>query len=290
MILEEPTNEPDENYIKQEYVTQALKGMKPNKAPGSSKVSLDLIKALGETGEQWMHKVIEKVWEEEVMPDDWKMSEMVTLYKQKGDSLECGNYRGIKLLEHSLKIMERVIDKRLRQLIEINELQFGFMPGRGATDAMFIARQLQEKALEGNRKVYMGFVDLEKAYDRIPREVVYWCLRKRGVPDKIIRVIRMMYEGSETTIRTPYGNTRSFRVNVGVHQGSALSPFLFLVVLDTLSRELRDEELWEMLFADDLIIIAETLDQLQERYLAWDNCNVCTNTYSRLGSRSFYWQ
>ena len=145
------------------------------------------------------------------------------------------------------------------------------MPGRGATDAMFIARQLQEKALEGNRKVYMGFVDLEKAYDRIPREVVYWCLRKRGVPDKIIRVIRMMYEGSETTIRTPYGNTRSFRVNVGVHQGSALSPFLFLVVLDTLSRELRDEELWEMLFADDLIIIAETLDQLQERYLAWED-------------------
>ena len=268
--LVEPTQGPVQS-ISLGEVKAAIKKGKPNKAPGSSKVSLDLIKALGETGEQWMHKVIEKVWEEEVMPDDWKMSEMVTLYKQKGDSLECGNYRGIKLLEHSLKIMERVIDKRLRQLIEINELQFGFMPGRGATDAMFIARQLQEKALEGNRKVYMGFVDLEKAYDRIPREVVYWCLRKRGVPDKIIRVIRMMYEGSETTIRTPYGNTRSFRVNVGVHQGSALSPFLFLVVLDTLSRELRDEELWEMLFADDLIIIAETLDQLQERYLAWED-------------------
>ena len=255
----EPTQGPVQS-ISLGEVKAAIKKGKPNKAPGSSKVSLDLIKALGETGEQWMHKVIEKVWEEEVMPDDWKMSEMVTLYKQKGDSLECGNYRGIKLLEHSLKIMERVIDKRLRQLIEINELQFGFMPGRGATDAMFIARQLQEKALEGNRKVYMGFVDLEKAYDRIPREVVYWCLRKRGVPDKIIRVIRMMYEGSETTIRTPYGNTRSFRVNVGVHQGSALSPFLFLVVLDTLSRELRDEELWEMLFADDLIIIADSVD------------------------------
>ena len=219
-----------------------------------------------------MHEIIEKVWNEGEMPNDWKRSEMVTLYKQKGDSLECGSYRGIKLLEHSLKVMERIVDKRLRDLVDINELQFGFMPGKGATDAIFIARQLQEKALEGNRKVYMGFVDLEKAYDRIPREVVYWCLRKRGVPEKLISIVKMMYEGSETTVRTPYGKTSPFRVNVGVHQGSALSPFLFLVVLDTLSQGLRGDELWELLFADDLVIIADSLHQLQERYLAWEGC------------------
>ena len=115
----------------------------------------------------------------------------------------------------------------------------------------------------------MCFVDLEKAYDRVPRRVVYWCLRKRGVPEKLVRIVKMMYEGSRTTVLTKHGETGAFPVEVGLHQGSALSPFLFLVVIDTLTRELRNNELWELLFADDLVIIADTEDELRERFLAW---------------------
>ena len=79
-----------------------------------------------------------------------------------------------------------------------------------------------------------------------------------------------MYQGSLTTVLTKYGNTETFPVEVGLHQGSALSPFLFLIVLDTLTADLRNhDDTWELLFADDLVIIADTEHDLQERYIEW---------------------
>ena len=71
----------------------------------------------------------------------------------------------------------------VRQLVSINDSQFGFIPGRGTTDAIFVVRQLQEKYLAANKRLYMAFVDLEKAFDRVPQKVIWWVLRTwyRGV-------------------------------------------------------------------------------------------------------------
>ena len=77
--------------------------------------------------------------------------------------------------------MERVIEKIIRERIYIDDMQFGFMPGRGTTDAIFILRQLQEKHLAKNKKLYFAFVDLEKAFDRVPRKVIWWAMRKLGI-------------------------------------------------------------------------------------------------------------
>ena len=82
------------------------------------------------------------------IPKDWQLSTLIPLYKGKGDPLECGSYRGIKLLEHGMKVFERVLERRLRSKVNISETQFGFMPGKGTTDAIFIVHQLQEKYLE----------------------------------------------------------------------------------------------------------------------------------------------
>ena len=65
-----------------------------------------------------------------------------------------------------------------RQLVSIDDSQFGFVPGRGTTDAIFVVRQLQEKYLAANKRLYMAIVDLEKAFDRVPRKVIWWALRK----------------------------------------------------------------------------------------------------------------
>ena len=83
------------------------------------------------------------------------------------------NYRGLKLVDQVLKVVERVIEKMIRECIVIDDMQFGFMPRRGTTDAIFIVRQLQEKCLDKNKNLYFAFINLEKALDRVPRKVLW---------------------------------------------------------------------------------------------------------------------
>ena len=116
------------------------------------------------------------------MPDDWKVSSLIPIYKGKGSVLECGSYRGIKLLEHGMKVVERVFERRLRNIIEIDKMQFGFMPGKGTVDAIFIVRRMQECYADKMEQLFMCFVDLEKAFDRVPRTVIEWALRRKMVP------------------------------------------------------------------------------------------------------------
>jgi hypothetical protein len=172
-------------------------------------------------------------------------------------------------MEYCLKILEKIVEERLRKTTKIDEMQFGFMPGKSTVDAIFIVRQLYEKALEGNKKLFCAFVDLEKAYDRVPRELIWWCLRKRGVTEKIVRIIKEMYDGAKTKVKTPGGPTDEFEIKVGLHQGSSLSPYLFLLVIDTISETTRKEGVWELLFADDLVLMEETKEKLQERLVEW---------------------
>jgi len=85
--------------------------------------------------------------------------------------MECGSYKGIKLLEHAMKVVDRIFEYKIWQQIDIDDMQFGFMKGRGTTDAIFIVRQMQENFRAKEKKLCFGFVDLEKAFDRVPREV-----------------------------------------------------------------------------------------------------------------------
>ena len=102
------------------------------------------------------------------IPEEWKSSVVLPVYKGKGDPMECGSYRGIKLLEHAMKVVERIFQYRIRQQIEIDDMQFGYMKGNGTIDAIFMARQMQENFRVKGKKHYFGFVDLEKAFYSVP--------------------------------------------------------------------------------------------------------------------------
>ncbi|KAK3526825.1 hypothetical protein QTP70_034615, partial [Hemibagrus guttatus] len=115
----------------------------------------------------------------------------------------------------------------------------------------------------------VGGVDLEKAYDRVPREELWYCMRKSGVAEKYVRVMQDMYERSRTVVRCAVGQTEEFKVEVGLHQGSALSPFLFAMVMDQLSEEVRQESPWTMMFADDIVICSESREQVEENLERW---------------------
>ena len=111
-------------------------------------------------------------------------------------------------------------------------------------DAVFLVRNMQEKHLEKNRNLFAAFLDLEKAYDRVPREIVYWCLRKRNVPEGIVWLVEAMYANVTMVVRTSQGDTDSLEIGVGLHQGSALSPLLFIIIMDTLTENCRSEGTW----------------------------------------------
>ncbi|KAK3510541.1 hypothetical protein QTP70_009875 [Hemibagrus guttatus] len=168
-----------------------------------------------------------------------------------------------------MKLWERVVEARLRKVVEICEQQYGFMPRKSTTDAIFALRILMEKYRDGQRELHCVFVDLEKAYDRVPREELWYCMRKSGVAEKYVRVVQDMYERSRTVVRCAVGQTEEFKVEVGLHQGSALSPFLFAMVMDQLSEEVKQESPWTMMFADDIVICSESREQVEESLERW---------------------
>jgi len=127
----------------------------------------------------------------------------VTNLQRKGDPTECGSYRGNKLLEHAIKVAERIFEHRIRQQIDIDDMKFGFVKGKGNTDAIFIVRQMREKFTAEGKKFYFGFVDLEKAFDRVTREVIRCEMYNLGVEECLVMATSLctLENSSENSIR-----------------------------------------------------------------------------------------
>ena len=191
------------------------------------------------------------------------------IYKNKGEAKCCGNYRGIKLISPTMKVWKRLIEAKLRDRVEISKQQYRFMPGNITTDAMFALRMLMEKYREGQRELHYEFVNLKKAYDRVSKEELWYCMRKSGIVVKYVQLVQDIYEGSQTVVKCAVGTTESFKVKVGLHQGSALSPFLFAVIMNRLTDEIRREPPWTMLFADNIVICEETREEIERRLESW---------------------
>ena len=120
-----------------------------------------------------------------------------------------------------------------------------------------------------NKELWIAFVGLEKGFDRVGREVVWWGLKYLGVDEWVVSVIKAMYEDATTKVRLNGRESNAFSVRVGVHQGSVLSPLLFIIVLEALSREFREGLPMELLYADDLVLMADSEELLMEKLRKW---------------------
>ncbi|XP_024025534.1 uncharacterized protein LOC112092777 [Morus notabilis] len=153
--------------------------MKKGKAYVLDDIPIEIWMTLGDVRIVWLTKLFNEILKKKHMPDAWRKSILVPIFKNKRDVLNCINYRGIKLISHTMKLWERVIERKLRATSTIS--------------------------------------DLEKAYDRVAMEVLWWVLEKRGVHVKYIKVIKDMYDGVVTSVRTAGGYTAEFSIRIGLH-------------------------------------------------------------------------
>jgi hypothetical protein len=134
---------------------------------------------------------------------------------------------------------------------------------------IFLIRQLMKRCRKQKKDIHMIFIDLEKAYDKVPRNVMWWALRKHKVFTKYITLIKDMYDNVVTIVRTSDKDTNDFSINIGLHQGSALSPYLFALVMDDVTRDIQNGIPWCMLFADDVVLVDESRTGVDQKLELW---------------------
>jgi hypothetical protein len=113
-----------------------------------------------------------------------------------------------------MKPYERIIEHRLRGVTNVTENQFGFMPGRSTIEAIFLIRQLMERCMKQKKDLHMIFIDLEKEYDKVPMNIMWWVLQKHKVSLKYISLIKDMYDNIVISVRTSDGDTNDFPINI----------------------------------------------------------------------------
>ena len=153
-------------------VRKAINKMSFGETTGPSGIVAEMLKSATPSGASKIRDLIEDIIFENRIPSEWQESHIVSVYKGKGDALNRSNYRGLKLIDQVMKVLERVVIAFIRQKVVINDMQCGFMQGRKTTDAIFILSQLQEKHLVAGKSLYLAFIDLERAFDRVPLEVI----------------------------------------------------------------------------------------------------------------------
>ena len=199
-----------------------------------------MIKAGGRTICCAVHKLIISIWNKEELPEEWKESIIVPIYK-KGDKTDCNNYRGISLLPTTYKILSNILLSRLIPYAEevIGDHESGFRRNRSTTDHIFCIRQILEKKWEHNEAVHQLFIDFKKAYDSVRREILYNILIEFRVPKKLARAIKMCLPETYSRVRVGKNLSDMFPIRKDLKQGDALSPLLFNFALEYAIRRVQ---------------------------------------------------
>jgi hypothetical protein len=136
-------------------------------------------------------------------------------------------------------------------------------------DVIFLIRQLMERYREQKKDMHMIFINLKKAYDKVPRNVMWWALQKHKISSKYITLIKDIYDNVMTSVRTSDGDTNDFPINIELYQGSALCPYLFALVMDEVTKDIQCGIPWYMLFADDVVLEDESRTKVDQKLELW---------------------
>jgi sorting nexin-29 len=182
-ICKEPTRQ---------EIPYAIQRMRNNRAPGEDTIVGELIKCGGEGVMGAVHELIKLIWTTEYMPQEWNTGIICPIYKKR-DKLDCNNYRGITLLNNAYKIFSSILNERLKIARKkiTGEYQCGFRRNKSTIDQLFILRQMTAKHNEHGLDLHILFIDFKQAFDSTNRRILFEAMDKMGIPQKLIRLIRM---------------------------------------------------------------------------------------------------
>ena len=258
-------------------IKSAINKLKNYKSPGPDGLPAEFYKC----GTNALAPVIKAqtdiIWREGRIPNSWKNGTIIVLPK-KGNLSECKNWRGITLLNTIIKILAIVIHDRLLPVVDelLRPEQAGFRKNRSCTDHVNTLRIIVEQSVEWQAKLYLLFVDFERAFDTIHRTAIWSALANLGIPDKITNIIKEMYNDAKYHVRFAGDESNSFEINRGVRQGCVLSPMLFLIVLDSVMNEVNsattdgiqwtiNTRLNDLDYADDIVLLSHTYNGIEEK-------------------------
>ena len=215
-------------------VKKAISTLKSCKASGPDGIPAEVYKYGGDDLAECLLCLLEQCWKLGAVPGAWLHATIVTIYKRKGEKTECGNYRGLSLLDVAGKILAKILVSRLNTMIAekiLPESQSGFRANRSTSDMLFVCRQILEKGREQQGQVSIAFVDLKKAFDTVDRQLLFLILERYGCPPTYMKIVRALHTNNTAAVRVGNEVSDPFDVTMGVKQGCVLAPILFNIFM-----------------------------------------------------------
>jgi hypothetical protein len=269
--------------ITQEEIRQAVRKLKNGKAAGLDNIKNEMIKAGVNELIGPLTLLFNNILSTGNYPDEWQEGYITPIHK-KGSTRTPGNYRGITINSCLAKVFSSVMNYRLEQFVQdsniMHESQIGFKKGSRTSDHLFVLDSLIDKYVRKpqgkNCRLYVCFVDFRTAYDTVWRNGLLYRLLKYGTGTKFYNVIKSMYTSVKTRVKVTDGFTELFDSHIGLKQGDVLSPLLFNLYINELSKQLQskfnadtptlnDKYVNHLLYADDLVLISTTPQGLQQQ-------------------------
>lgn len=252
----------------------ALKVAKRNKAVGPDGIPVEMLKCLSQKSKEKLLQMLNKMYQTGEMPEDFQLSSFVPIPKKR-NARKLTEFRTISLMSHTLKLLLAIINRRIERKIDehMSETQYGFMAHKGTRDAIVLFKMLVQRALAVNRSIYVCYIDYEKAFDRVQHEKLIDALRRSNIDKEDIQIVRNLYWQQKAKLITSSNTSdQTCSVEKGVRQGCPLSPRLFNLYTDEISRHrtienagfrVNGKKISNISYADDKVMIAETPQQLQ---------------------------
>lgn len=265
----------------------AIKNSKEGKATGPDEIPIELIKLIDENAIDVLVELFNTIYQTGTIPRQWLQSTFITIPK-KPNATTCATHRTISLMSHALKVFLKIIHNRIFRTLErdMSNTQFGFRNGMGTREALFGLNVIAQRCLDMNQDIYLGFIDFEKAFDKVQHAKLLDILVAKNIDTRDINIISTLYWNQTAKIRIEDQYTEDIKILRGVRQGCVLSPLLFNVYSEAIFQEaladcsegiiINGETLNNLRFADDTVIMTDNIEDLQN---LMNRVNTCCNDY-----------